>query len=168
MISLKTIFCIIYILLLFPNLALAEKIKAAVLKDENFQQRYQQILGKLSPLEIEEFTPKSDGSHLEIIEMIILQQALHLGWLKEPIIFEPHDMANLGEIAPIVDGTILMFGRSMWLQTSVDYQGSLYISEPVIKYGEFEAGLYYNIANKDLKEKGIDDLSKLKIVANPR
>lgn len=168
MISLKINFCFIYLLLLLPNLVLAESIKAAVLKDENFQQRYQQILGNLSPLEIENFTPKSDGSHLEIIEMIILQQALHLGGLKEPITFEPHNMANLGEIAPIVDGTILMFGRSMWLQTSVDYQGSLYISEPVIKYGEFEAGLYYNIQNKDLKETKIDDLPKLKVVANPR
>jgi len=167
-ISLKINFCIIYIFLLFPNLVLAESIKAAVLKDENFQQRYQQVLGNLSPLEIEDFTPNSDGSHLEIIEMIILQQALHLGGLKEPIVFEPHDMANLGEIAPIVDGTILMFGRSMWLQTSVDYQGSLYISEPVIKYGEFEAGLYYNIANTDLKSVEIDALSQLKIVANPR
>lgn len=156
------------ILLFIPGHIQANTLKAAVLKNENFQKRYNEVLGSLSPLEIENFKPTSDGSHLEIIEMIILQQALHLGGLKEPIIFEPHDMANLGEIAPIVDGTILMFGRSMWLQTSVDYQGSLYISEPVIKYGEFEAGLYYNIANKDLKDIKIDALSEFKIVANPR
>jgi hypothetical protein len=156
------------ILLFIPGHIQANTLKAAVLKNENFQKRYNEVLGSLSPLEIENFIPKSDGSHLEIIEMIILQQALHLGGLKEPIKFEPHDMANLGEIAPIVDGTILMFGRSMWLQTSVDYQGSLYISEPVIKYGEFEAGLYYNIANKDLKDIKVDALSEFKIVANPR
>lgn len=141
---------------------------AAVLKNENFQQRYLAVLDGRSPLEIETFVPKSYGSHLEIVEMIILQQALHYGGLKEEVIFEPHEIANLGEIAAIVDGSILMYGRSMWLETSVDYQGSLYISEPVIQNGEFEAGLYFNATNTHLSHTSVDNLEQLKVVSNPR
>ncbi len=153
-------------LISFP--ARSDVVKAAVLKNENFQHRYQQILAGRTPLEVDEFHPISNGSHLEIVEMIILQQALHRGGLKEKVIFEPHPTANFGEIPSIVDGSILMYGRSMWLQDSVDYQGSLYISEPVIKYGEFEAGLYYNANKKSLSNTSLEQLSELKVVANPR
>ena len=146
----------------------ASTISAAVLKNENFQQRYLEVLDGKSPLEIENFVPKSHGSHLEIIEMIILQQALHYGGLDQKVKFEPQNIANLGEIAAIVDGAILMYGRSMWLETSVDYQGSLYISEAVIENGEFEAGLYFNASKKHLLETNMNNLDKLKVVANPR
>lgn len=144
------------------------KIKAAVLKDENFHERYIEALGGRNALEIDVFTPSSHGSHLEIVEMIILQQALHIGGLEESVIFEPHEIANLGEIASIVDGSILMYGRSMWMQTSADYQGSLYISEPVIEYGHFEAGLYFNTQASNLEQTSYAELEELKVVSNPR
>jgi len=143
-------------------------IKAAVLKDENFHERYLEALAGRSALDVDVFTPSSHGSHLEIVEMIILQQALHLGGLKEDVVFEPHEIANLGEIAAIVDGSILMYGRSMWMQTSADYQGSLFISEPVIEYGQFEAGLYYNPQATSLEHTPYDGLAELKVVSNPR
>lgn len=158
----------ILIILFSSNSFASGSLKAVVLKNENFQQRYLEILDGKSPLEIEEFIPKSHGSHLEIVEMIILQQALHLGGFTEEIRFEPDEIANLCEISAIIDGSILMYGRSMWLQTSVDYQGSLYISEPVINYGEFEAGLYVNTKDKHLINTPIDELYKLKVIANPR
>ncbi|MEW6994957.1 hypothetical protein AADZ84_11890 [Colwelliaceae bacterium MEBiC 14330] len=165
--SISFVFSIL-IILYTSNSAAADSLKAVVLKNENFQQRYLEILDGKSPLEIEKFVPKSHGSHLEIVEMIILQQALHYGGFTENILFEPDEVANLGEITAIIDGSILMYGRSMWLQTSVDYQGSLYISEPVINYGEFEAGLYVNSENKHLLNTPIGELDKLKVVANPR
>ncbi|MCP4325747.1 MAG: hypothetical protein GY787_28695 [Alteromonadales bacterium] len=162
------LFLLLIVIFVTPFFAHSSVVKAAVLKDENFQKRYQEILNGRTPLEIDEFHPFSDGSHLEIIEMIILQQALYLGGLKDEVIFEPQEIANLGEISSIVDGSILMYGRSMWLQSSVDYQGSLYISEPVIKYGEFEAGLYYNASQNNILDIAPEDLSNFKVIANPR
>lgn len=162
-------FAFYLLIILFSGKSFATApLKAVVLKNENFQQRYLEVLDGKSPLEIENFVAKSHGSHLEIVEMIILQQALHFGGFTEKILFEPDEIANLGEITAIIDGTILMYGRSMWLQTSVDYQGSLYISEPVIKFGEFEAGLYFNAKDKAKINNARNDLDKLKVVANPR
>ncbi len=165
--SISFVFSIL-IILFTSHSAAADSLKAVVLKNENFQQRYLEVLDGKSPLEIEKFIPKSHGSHLEIVEMVILQQALHYGGFTEKILFEPDEIATLGEITAIIDGSILMYGRSMWLQTSVDYQGSLYISEPVINYGEFEAGLYVNTEDKHLLNTPISELDKLKIVSNPR
>ncbi len=56
----------------------------------------------------------------------------------------------------------------MWMQTSADYQGSLYISEPVIEFGEFEAGLYFNAQLPHLEHTSYSELKKLKVVSNPR
>lgn len=162
----KYLFCL---LILFSNALVAKPaLVIDILSNENFSERYSAFLNGRDALSITDFTANTHGSHLEIVEMILLQQALYLGGETRPVEFRAQSWINNTEFDALIDGSSLMLARSMWHEDILNYRGSLYVSEAVIEFGQYEAGLYVAADNLQAQQLQISQLNKLTVVANPR
>lgn len=139
-----------------------------IISSENFSQRYDEFLAGRSVLDVKEFYPSTKGSHIEIIEMVLLQQALHLGGEHREVVFNPKPSVNVIEFSDLIAGDSLILARSTWHEDMLDYKGSLYISEPIVEFGEYEAGFYVTKRNIALHDMPAERLNQLTVVANPR
>lgn len=118
---------------------------------------YVAFLKGRDPLTITEFsgsnTPRS------VIELILLQQALHLGGYDKPLKFEfaPNYARILRHVA---QGTYALSGNTAWKHDLENDAKSYYISQEIIKSGMFEAGLYttFDKANQ-LTEEDLPNLT---------
>jgi hypothetical protein len=154
-------------ILLYPHIIFAEQvIYADTLKAEDFRLRYDKALQGSKAIDLENYIPNEVGSQREIVEMIILQKALYLGGEKSTVAFSPKDSLALREVTPLVKGESLLYGNTLWFETIRDYQGSLYITDPIIRYGEFEAGFYTSSHNKKALSTTIDTLNDLTVVTS--
>ena len=162
-------FCVLTLFLLLPNWCFSQTpLVVDIMQSENFTQRYQSFLNGRSPYEIRDFHATTKGSHIEIIEMILLQQALKLGGIDRPIVFNPKPSINILEYSDLIAGDSLVLARSVWHEDILNYRGSLFVSEPLVKFGEYEAGLYVAKRNVHLHNLAKAQLENLTVVANPR
>jgi len=139
-----------------------------IIQSENFTQRYQSFLNGRAVKDVTDFNATTKGSHIEIVEMILLQQALLLGGIERPVIFNPKPSVNILEYSDLISGDSLILARSVWHEDLLDYRGSLFVSEPIVKFGEYEAGLYVAKRNIHLHNISSSQLDDLTVVANPR
>ncbi|ALU44660.1 hypothetical protein [Pseudoalteromonas rubra] len=139
-----------------------------IISSENFSQRYQAFLQGRSVHDVTDFRPTTQGSHIEIIEMVLLQQALFLGGETREVVFNPKPSVNILEFTDMVAGESLMLARTVWHEDVINYRGSVYVSDPVVKFGEYEAGIYVAKRNQALHQTTQDGLEQLTLVANPR
>ncbi|CCQ10769.1 hypothetical protein PALB_16360 [Pseudoalteromonas luteoviolacea B = ATCC 29581] len=139
-----------------------------VLSSENFSTRYQEFLDGKSPLDIQHFHPSTNGSHIEIIEMVLLQQALYLGGETRAVEFRPQPAVNSLEYDALIAGDSVLIGRSVWHQDIIELKGSLYVSEAIVDVGQYEAGLYVTKRNISLQDLPAERLDQITVVANPR
>jgi hypothetical protein len=156
----------ISITLFTPHLSAEQVIFADTVKAEDFRLRYIKALRGQKAVDIENYIPNKVGSQREIVEMIILQKALYLGGDKRTVTFRPKDSLILREVTPLVKGESLIYGNTLWFEAIKDYQGSLYISDPIIRYGEFEAGFYTSSNNNKALATKIDTLNELTVITN--
>ncbi|MDP2635732.1 MULTISPECIES: hypothetical protein [unclassified Pseudoalteromonas] len=139
-----------------------------IISSENFSERYSAFVNGRDIMDITDFSPSTDGSHLEIIEMILLQQALYLGGETKKVEFRPRNWVNTTEFDSLIDGSSLMLARTMWHEDLLDYRGSLYVSDAVIEFGQYEAGLYVSVDNQKAQALKPSQLNRLTVVVNPR
>lgn len=161
--------CFLCLLLLCFNGVKAESAFVIdVVHSENFDERYLSFLNGRGVMEVDSFYPTTNGTHLEIIERILLQQALYLGGETRPITFRSKPQASASEFDAIIDGKSVILARTVWHDELLDFKGSLYISEPIINLGEYQAGLFVSVNNKKETETDNLKLSDLTVVVNPR
>ena len=139
-----------------------------IMSSENFSQRYSEFLDGRSPLDVQDFHPTTKGSHIEIIEMVLLQQALFLGGETREVVFNPKPSVNIIEFSDMIAGDSLILARSVWHEDIINYRGSLFVSEAVVEFGDYEAGLYVAKRNVALQNLPKEQLDQLTVVANPR
>ncbi|MBQ4812219.1 hypothetical protein A7985_19255 [Pseudoalteromonas luteoviolacea] len=139
-----------------------------IMSSENFSQRYNAFLNGRSPLDVQDFHPTTNGSHIEIIEMVLLQQALFLGGETREVVFNPKPSVNIIEFSDMIAGDSLILARSVWHEDILNYRGSLYVSDAVVEFGDYEAGLYVTKRNIALQNLPKEQLEQLTVVANPR
>ncbi|RRS07592.1 hypothetical protein EAG18_15960 [Pseudoalteromonas sp. J010] len=139
-----------------------------IISSENFSQRYEDFLAGRHVLDVDTFHPTTKGSHIEIIEMVLLQQALFLGGETRQVVFNPKPSVNILEFSDLIAGESLILARSVWHESIVDYRGALFISEPIVEVGEYEAGLYVTKRNVALQQTPLSQLRQLDVVSNPR
>ncbi|WP_419148269.1 hypothetical protein [Pseudoalteromonas 'SMAR'] len=139
-----------------------------IISSENFSQRYQQFLNGKHVLDVDTFYPSTKGSHIEIVEMVLLQQALFLGGETREVVFRPKPATNILEFSDLLSGDSLILARSVWHENIVDFRGSVYISEPVVEFGDYEAGLYVSEDNVAAQQTPFSQLKQLSVVSNPR
>ena len=139
-----------------------------IISSENFSQRYQQFLNGKNVLDVDSFHPSTKGSHIEIVEMVLLQQALFLGGETREVVFRPKPAVNILEFSDLLSGDSLILARSVWHENIVDLRGSVYISDPVVEFGDYEAGLYVSDNNVAAQQTPFSQLKQLSVVSNPR
>ncbi len=144
--------------------ASAQQIKVPITIAEDIYQYAQEIIAEQKAWEVEDFS--GPNSQREAIEFILLQKALTLGGSKLDFSFTTGNY-NANKIKLLQSGLLLISFDSMWYSQILPLAKDLYISDPVIRKGEFWAGIYTATDNKKaLSTTTIDDFKKLSVISN--
>lgn len=103
----------------------------------------------------------------DVVDMIIAQQALKLGGFDHQFSYAPGKV-NFRNTKMLQEGKLLISFDSYWQQDALAIEDKVYISAPVIRSGEYIAGIYTSPKNsKVLNIKSLNDLSELTAVSTP-
>ncbi|PKF61089.1 hypothetical protein CW745_12330 [Psychromonas sp. psych-6C06] len=162
----------LFLMLLFPIFSSIAKIDEAkpVLREEliivipgDVKRDYDLFIAGRDPLKINDYN--GEGSRRDVVEVVLIQQALALGGIKDPIRFIVAS-SHARIIKQVHSGTAVMSGNSIWYDLLND-RDLLYVSEPIIENGQFEAGLYTILENqKALAAKSLQDVQTLTAVSS--
>lgn len=104
----------------------------------------------------------------DVVDMIIAQQALKLGGFKYTFTYAPGKV-NFRNTQMLQNGELLLSFDSYWKKDAIPLSDSIYISEEVIRNGEYVAGIYTSPKNKKtLAVKKRTDLADLTAVSTPK
>lgn len=102
----------------------------------------------------------------DVAELILLQQALHLGGFNQRLLFIEEEN-YFRSIRNTVEGKILTVSGTIWLQDLDPFQEKIFISQPLVREGEFIVGMYTSPKNqRALASKNLEDLTQLRIVSS--
>lgn len=116
---------------------------------------YYKFLGGKSPHEISDYSGKH--SRRDVVEVVLLQQALKKGGLEAEIVFKTAD-TYLRTIEEVVVGRAAITASTIWLRDIIPQQ-HLQESPAIIQPGEFQVGIYTSPLNKEML--GIQDCLEL-------
>lgn len=140
----------------------AHTISAAV--DQDVIADYQLFVGKRDPLTIDQFS--GPGARRDVIEIVLLQQALALGGFPGKVVLRPEN-SYLRILQLIKDGQIALSGALVWKTDVKNYSDSLWISAALVEEGEFIAGIYTHSGNnRALATNNIEALRHLSAASN--
>lgn len=104
----------------------------------------------------------------DVVDMIIVQQALILGGFKHKFVYMPGKL-NFRNTKMLQQGKLLLSFDSYWLADANELAKYIYISAPVIRKGEYVAGIYTSAQNKQvLAIDSLNDLTTLTAVSTPK
>ena len=84
---------------------------------------------------------RSEFIRRDVVDMVIAQQALKLGGFDETFRYWP-DRANFRNARLLQKGELLLSFDSYWLEDAKAMEADVYISSPVIRNGEYHAGIF--------------------------
>jgi len=117
-------------------------------------------------LSIRDFSGKS--IRRDVVDMIIAQQALKLGGFNHTFKYAPGKL-NFRNTKMLEAGRLLISFDSYWLKDAKALNNNVFISSPVIREGEYLAGIYTNPTNTAvLSINNLDDLKTLTAVSTPK
>ena len=127
---------------------------------------YQNFVNKRDVLTIKNFS--GETIRRDVVDMIIAQQALKLGGFTHEFSYAPGKV-NFRNTKMLQNGDLLISFDSYWKSDAQALEDKLYISEPVIRNGEYVAGIYTSPYNqKVLKVKTLEDLQQLSSISTPK
>lgn len=107
-----------------------------------------------------------DYARRDVIELVLMLQALALGEFEHPIVFADEEN-YFRSIRNVIDGKTLSIGGTIWYQDLIGQQEQLHISAPIVKEGQFVVGLYTSPNNqRALKSKTLTQLNQLKVATS--
>lgn len=134
----------------------------AVLPD--IKRDYVLFLGERTPTEIRYFG--GDHARRDVIELVLMQQALALGGFKKPLHFVDEEN-YFRSIRNVLDGKTLSISGTIWYQDLQAQQEKLHISAPIVQDGQFVVGLYTSPSNqRALASKTLAQLITLKVATS--
>ncbi|WP_286269351.1 hypothetical protein [Thalassotalea hakodatensis] len=146
-----------------PNV-LADNIVISI-RDDVYED-YQHFLNGRNVLDIKDFSGKT--IRRDVVDMIIAQQALTLGGFKHTFKYHPGKL-NFRNTKMIQQGTLLISFDSYWFADANALTEHVYISAPVIRKGEYVAGIYTSPNNKAvLAINSLDDLKQFTAISTPK
>lgn len=155
-------FCLVSGLLLAAVCQGSNTITAVV--DEDIIPDYQLFVGDRDPVAINFYG--GPGARRDVIEIVLLQQALHLGGFQAKIVFRP-ERSYLRIIKLIADGQVPISATLKWRDDIKPYSAQLYKSSALVKEGEFIAGIYTRPDNnKALTARSLDKIRELSAASN--
>ncbi|WP_034641419.1 hypothetical protein [Chitinilyticum aquatile] len=120
-----------------------------ILTQQDVLNDYQKFLKGRDPLGITFFG--GEHSRRDVVELVLVQQALKTGGNTRPVklvtVNNTSDSYNR-YLKEVSTGTAALGGNSVWLVDLKPLSDKVYISEPSIRQGEFNAGLYTIAGNK--------------------
>ncbi len=165
----KRLFCTIVmrcywlVIMLMPHTGIAgQTIVAAV--DEDIIADYQLFVGARDPLQINYFG--GAGARRDVIEIVLLQQALHLGGFEGSVVLRPEN-SYLRILKLLADGQVALSAALMWREDLKPYSSHLFKTKALVKEGEFIAGLYTRADNqKALQANTLEKIHTLSAASN--
>lgn len=118
---------------------------------------YRRFVGQRSVQDIQSF--KGAGTRRDVVDMVLVQQALQLGGFPLQFNFIPSD-SSARSMQLFIRGDVLISVDSVWGKTARDLQAHLYISSAVIERGDYVAAIFTSPHNQ--KTKSIRQLSDFK------
>ncbi|KZX00729.1 hypothetical protein JL49_09450 [Pseudoalteromonas luteoviolacea] len=127
---------------------------------------YTTLIAESSPLAVDDF--RSQFIRRDVIDMVLLHKALLLGGFDKPFKYHPGNI-NFRDTNLLEQGKQLLSFDTYWYEEALDKKDKLFISDPVVRKGEFYAGLYYAKTNTRMdKLSSINDLQELTAVSSNR
>lgn len=125
---------------------------------------YQQFMRGRNPATVNYYGGKF--ARRDVIELVLIQQALKLGGFNQQLHFVAEENYSRG-IRKLVDGKVLTISSTAWYEDLAEQQQQLHISPPIIRQGEFIAGIYTSPKNqKALSSKTLAQLKSLRVVTS--
>ena len=157
-------FKMLLIVFFFSGILSAQQLIVKVSVETDIYNYAQEILAGKTPFELENFF--GSNAQRDVIEFILIQKALSLGGInfKFDFITGNYDARNPKLLQ---EGLLLINFDSMWLSHAKKIEKDVYISYPVIRKGEYWAGVYTSKENVDkLKVNSIEDFKRLYVFSN--
>lgn len=127
---------------------------------------YQKFVGDREISSIDNFSGK--GIRRDVVDMIIAQQALKLGGFTHRFSYAPGKV-NFRNTKLLQNGQLLISFDSYWYKDALTLADKVYISDEVIRNGEYIAGIYTSPKNsKTLAINQLSDLADLTAVSTPK
>ncbi|MCT6699014.1 hypothetical protein [Rheinheimera sp. 4Y26] len=127
---------------------------------------YQKFVAGRDVLTITEF--HSPFMRRDVADMVLLQQALALGGFQRNFVYLPGKV-NFRNTKMLQNGELLLSFDTYWLSDAKALADKVLISQPVIKKGQYLAGIYTSPNNqKVLRLKELADLRELTAVSTPK
>lgn len=159
---------IFLVLVFFSFLPLSKSYSEEILiyiRDDVYEDYLQFVDGR-DVINIRNFSGKT--IRRDVVDMIIAQQALKLGGFKHTFTYAPGKL-NFRNTKMLQIGRLLMSFDSYWLLDAKALNGDVLISNPVIRNGEYIAGIYTSPENnKVLAINSIEQLSTLTSISTPK
>lgn len=134
----------------------------AVLPD--IHKDYRLFLGDRTPDAVDFYG--GNYARRDVIELILMQQALALGGFKKPLRFV-NEENYFRSIRNVLDGKTLTISGTIWHEDLAGQTDKLHISPPIVRDGEFIVGIYTSPKNEQAQaSKTLAQLSKLKVVTS--
>ncbi|NMP31322.1 hypothetical protein HII17_07090 [Thalassotalea sp. M1531] len=135
------------------------------IRDDVYEDYISFIKGR-EVLEIKSFSGKT--IRRDVVDMIIAQQALKLGGFEHTFQYASGKV-NFRNTKMLEAGKLLISFDSYWLKDALTMQDNLHISAPVIRNGEYVAGIYTPPKRVDvLSIDKLEDLAKFTAVSTPK
>jgi hypothetical protein len=155
---------ILIIILLCCNTVDAASSAVEVTVEADTYNAAQNILAGKKPIQIDNF----EGEIFErtVVEFILAQQALTLGGSKLALSFVTgnYDARNAKLLQ---DGLLLINVDSMWLSHAKTFINDVYISDPVIRKGEYYAGIFTSLNKQNnITINNLSDFQKLSVISS--
>lgn len=127
---------------------------------------YQSFVADRDVETIDNFSGKS--IRRDVVDMIIAQQALKLGGFPHTFSYAPGKV-NFRNTQMLQNGKLLISFDSYWKKDALPLSDKVYISDEVIRNGEYIAGIYTSPKNsKTLALTKMSDFSELTAVSTPK
>ncbi len=124
----------------------------------------QEIIADQPILEVEDYSGKN--SQRNVVELIFAQQALKLGGYHGEFEFKLGDYDLLNPLLVKSDLLLISFD-SVWLSHAQKISDDVYISDPLVRKGEFWAGIYTAANNsKARKIANREDFQSMTVVSS--
>ncbi len=148
----------------FPSLSQSQVITIYIRDDVYVD--YQHFIDGKDVLVITDFSGKS--IRRDVVDMIIAQQALKLGGFEYSFRYASGKV-NFRNTKMLQNGNLLISFDSYWLEDAKLLEEQLYISDAVIRKGEYIAGIYTHPKNtKVLAIKTLSDLKSLTAISTSK
>jgi hypothetical protein len=142
----------------------AVTLKTVITVDKDVFEDARRFLNGRDALTITDFD--TEYARRDVVDFILIQQAVALGGIKLQVRYEPgnYDARNLRSIS---SGLLLIGLDTFWLSELSHLENQLYISQPLIRRGEYQAGLYTSPHNTlALAVTELQQLKKLSVVSS--